>query len=73
MATGSATTPMCSNDANESGDGDGDGVGDNADQCLDTEAGAVVDATGCLVVTDSDGDGVACAERPVPQRERLGG
>ena len=54
------------NDANESGDGDGDGVGDNADQCLDTEAGAVVDATGCLVVTDSDGDGVADANDQCP-------
>ncbi|MGB0378325.1 MAG: thrombospondin type 3 repeat-containing protein, partial [Poseidonia sp.] len=54
------------NDANESGDGDGDGVGDNADQCPATEAGAVVDATGCLVVTDSDGDGVADANDQCP-------
>ena len=54
------------NDANESVDADGDGVGDNADQCLDTEAGAVVDATGCLVVTDSDGDGVADADDQCP-------
>ena len=54
------------NDANESGDGDGDGVGDNTDQCLDTEPGAIVDATGCLVVTDSDGDGVADANDQCP-------
>jgi len=57
---------MFPNDANESADSDGDGVGDNADQCLDTEAGAVVDATGCLVVTDSDGDGVADANDQCP-------
>ena len=57
---------MFPNDSNESGDGDGDGVGDNTDQCLNTEAGAVVDATGCLVVTDSDGDGVADAEDQCP-------
>ena len=54
------------NDANESGDADGDGVGNNADQCLDSEAGAVVDATGCLVTTDSDGDGVVDAEDQCP-------
>ena len=54
------------NDANESGDADGDGVGNNADQCLDSEAGAVVDATGCLVTTDSDGDGVVDADDQCP-------
>ena len=54
------------NNANESGDDDGDGVGDNADQCLDSEAGAVVDATGCLVTTDSDGDGVVDADDLCP-------
>ena len=36
-----------SNDANESADADGDGVGDGADQCLNSEAGADVDENGC--------------------------
>ena len=54
------------NNANESGDGDGDGVGDNADQCPGSEADAVVDETGCPVITDSDGDGVLDADDRCP-------
>ena len=53
-------------DGNESGDEDGDGVGDNADVCLDTEAGATVDENGCLMTTDSDGDGVVDADDQCP-------
>ena len=37
-------------------DSDGDGVRDNDDNCADTPAGAMVDATGCPI--DSDGDGI---------------
>ena len=57
---------MFPNDANESGDGDADGVGDNADQCPESEADAVVDQTGCQVITDSDGDGVVDADDQCP-------
>jgi len=41
-------------------DSDGDGVNDDIDQCPNTPAGTVVDATGCAIVipSDSDGDGV---------------
>ena len=41
-------------------------MGDNADQCPDSEAGAAVDENGCQVVTDSDGDGVIDADDRCP-------
>ena len=37
------------NDANETTDSDGDGVGDNADQCDETESGATIGDDGCVV------------------------
>jgi hypothetical protein len=42
------------------GDSDGDGVLDDVDQCPDTPAGEIVDASGCPIsqTGDSDGDGV---------------
>ena len=48
-------------------DADGDGVSDRRDNCPDTPAGAVVDASGCPL--DGDGDGVfdgidQCANTP---------
>ena len=50
-----------------SADSDNDGVLDDADQCPDTPAGAVVDEKGCEA--DADGDGVVdrldlCADTP---------
>ena len=50
-------------------DSDNDGIHDVFDQCPYSEAGAVVDETGCEIFVDSDGDGVVdrkdlCANTP---------
>jgi OOP family OmpA-OmpF porin len=50
-------------------DSDNDEIHDVVDQCPHSEAGAVVDETGCEVFSDSDGDGVMdrkdlCANTP---------
>jgi len=44
-----------------SGDADGDGVPDDADQCPDTPAGTVVDATGCPQAAPEPAPLVNCA------------
>ncbi len=40
------------------GDSDNDGVKDSADNCPNTQAGAVVNAKGCFIDGDDDNDGV---------------
>ncbi|NJC87730.1 MAG: hypothetical protein FIB02_04230 [Desulfuromonas sp.] len=49
----------CNDQTDEGGvcDADGDGVPDATDQCPGTKSGVIVDAVGCPLCTDADGDG----------------
>ena len=48
-------------------DTDGDGIGDSADECPNSEAGATVLENGCTNQTDTDGDGVLDNEDQCPE------